>query len=59
MARSRNGEAIGERGRIPSARKKLRRFIRARGKAGDLDEWRRGSAVLEYIEGRRAQDRAL
>lgn len=53
MARARNGEAIGKRGRSPSACKKLRRFIRKRAKEGDLDEWRRGRAVLGYIEGRR------
>ena len=53
MTRSRTGEAISARGRSPSARKKLRRFIRKRAKAGDLAEWRRGRAVLGYIEGRR------
>lgn len=59
VARSKNGEAIGERGRSPSARKKLRKFIRVRAKAGDLDEWRRGKAVLGYIEGRRVVDLAV
>lgn len=58
MARSKNGEAIGARGRSPSARRNLRRFIRERSKAGDLDEWRRGRAVLGYIEGRRVVDLA-
>ena len=58
MARSKNGEAIGARGRSPSARKKLRRFIRQRAKEGKLDEWRRGRAVLGYIEGRRVVDLA-
>jgi transposase len=53
MTRSRTGEAISARGRSPSARKKLRWFIRERAKAGDLAEWRRGRAVLGYIEGRR------
>lgn len=53
MARSKTGEAISARGRSPSARKKLRRFIRQRVKAGELAEWRRGRAVLGYIEGRR------
>lgn len=53
MARSKNGEAISARRRTPAARKKLRRFIRQRAKHGDLDEWRRGRAVLRYIEGRR------
>lgn len=53
MARSKTGEAISARGRSPSARKKLRRFIRQRAKGGDLAEWRRGRAVLCYIERRR------
>jgi transposase len=56
MARSKNGEAIGARGRSPSARKKLRRFIRQRVKRSKLDEWRRGRAVLGYIEGKRVVD---
>jgi transposase len=59
MARSKNGEAISARGRSPSARKKLRRFIRNRAKAGNLDEWRRGRAILGYIEGRRVVDLAV
>jgi transposase len=58
VARSKNGEAIGERGRSPSARKALRKFIREREKAGDLDEWRRGKAVLGYINGERVVDLA-
>ena len=53
MVRSKNGEAISARGRSPSARRKLRRFIRQRAKEGDLAEWRRGRAVLGSIEGRR------
>jgi len=36
----------------------LRRFIRRRAKEGNLDEWRRGRAVLGYIEGRRVVDLA-
>lgn len=59
MARSKNGEAIGARGRSPSARKKLRVFIRKRAKAGDLDEWRRARAVLGYIQGRRVTELAV
>jgi transposase len=58
MARSKNGEAISEGGRSAAARKGLRRFIRERVKSGDLDEWRRGKAVLGYIEGRRVVDLA-
>jgi transposase len=37
----------------------LRRFIRKQAKAGKLDEWRRGRAVLGYIEGRRVIDIAV
>lgn len=59
MARSKNGEAIGARGRSPSARKKLRKFIRQQAKDGNLDEWRRGRAVLGYIEGKRVVDLAV
>jgi len=52
MARSKNGEAIGSRGRAPSSLRKLRRLIRAAHKRNDLSVWRRAKAVLEYIEGR-------
>lgn len=58
MAKSKQGEAISARRRTPTARKKLRRFIRARAKAGNLAEWRRGRAVIGYIEGRRVVDLA-
>ena len=58
MARSKTGEAISAWGRSPSARKKLRRFIRGAEKAKDLDRWRRGRAVLGYIEGRRVAEMA-
>ena len=54
MARSKNGQAIGPRGRSASARKKLRRLLRTSLKGNDLDVWRRARAVLGYIEGRRA-----
>lgn len=53
MARSNKGEAIGPRGCSPSGRRNLRRFIREALKRGDLGPWRRGRAVLGYIEGRR------
>ena len=59
MARSKTGEAISisisisGAGRTPTARKKLRRFIRAAAKRSDLAAWRRGRAVLGYIEGTR------
>ena len=58
MARTRTGEAISARGRSASARKKLRRFIRRSLREGDLACWRRGRAVLGYIEGRRFVDLA-
>ena len=58
MARSKNGEAISARRRSPSALKKLRRFIRKRQAANDLDEWRRGQAVLGYLNDRRVVDLA-
>jgi transposase len=58
LARSKTGEAIGPRGRSPSGRKKLRRFIRQALNEGDLGQWRRGRAVLGYIEGRRVVDLA-
>ena len=50
--RSRTGEAVSAAGRTPSARKKLRRFIDASKRRNDLDCWRRGRAVLGYIEDR-------
>lgn len=51
--RAKNGEAISPKGASPSGRRNLRRFIREAEKRGDLDQWRRGRAVLGYIEGRR------
>ena len=59
MARAKNGEAISARGRSAAARKKRRRFIRQRAKEKKHDEWRRGRAVLGYIEGRRVVDLAV
>lgn len=53
MARARNGEAISSARRTPTARKKLRRFMLAAEKRSDLVAWRRGRAVLGYIEGAR------
>jgi transposase len=51
MARSKTGEAIGPAGRTPAARKKLRRFIAAASQRSDLAAWKRGRAVLGYIQG--------
>jgi transposase len=53
MVRSKKGEAIGPRGRSPTGRRNLRRFIQAAERQGDLGQWRRGLAVLGYVEGRR------
>ena len=58
MARSKKGEAIGPPRRSPSGRGTCRRFIREAEKRGDLGRWRRGRAVLGYIEGRRVVDLA-
>lgn len=58
MARSKTGEAISAHRRTPTARKNLRRFIAAAETRGDLDCWRRGRAVLGYIEERRVVDLA-
>ena len=52
MARAQVGGMVGPRGRSPSARKKLQRFIRKAEKGGELGAWRRGRAVLGYILGR-------
>jgi transposase len=45
-------------GRSLSARKALRKFVREREKAGELDEWRRGKAIVGSIEGERVVDLA-
>lgn len=58
VARSKTGEAIGPRGRSASGRRSLRRFIRQAEKDKDLERWRRGRAVLGYIEGRRVVELA-
>jgi len=58
MARSKTGEAISPKGRSPSSCKKLRHFIGVDEKEQDLGRWRRGRAVLGYIEGRRVAEMA-
>lgn len=58
MARSKTGEAIGAKRRMRSSRRTLARFIARALKAGDLDEWRRGKAVLGYITGTRVVELA-
>src|SRR5579863_2875776 len=56
--RSKTGQAISQQRRTPHACKKLRRFIRERLRASDLPGWRRGRAVLGYIQGRRVVELA-
>ena len=56
MGRARTGEAISADRRTPTARRTLVRFIEAAEKRGDLDCWRRGRAVLGYVDKRPAMD---
>ena len=58
MARSKTGEAISAKRRKRTPRRALVRFIERAEKNGDLDEWRRGRAVLGYIDGKRVVDLA-
>lgn len=58
MARSKTGEAISAKRRTRASRAKLQRFIERADKRGDLPEWRRGRAVLGYIDGKRVIDLA-
>lgn len=51
--RTEKGQAISPAGRTATAKKRLRRFIDAAKQRGDLDAWRRGRAMLGYIDGRR------
>lgn len=53
MARSKNGEAISAVRRNARAVRALEDFVQERKRAGDLEEWRRGRAILGYIAGRR------
>jgi transposase len=53
MTRSRTGEAISPGRRTAGAQKELRAFVAAAKERGDLDAWRRGRAIIGYIEGRR------
>lgn len=58
MARSKTGEAISAKRRSRTSRRTLVRFIERAKKAGRLDEWLRGRAVLGYIEGKKVVDLA-
>lgn len=52
MARSANGEAISAKRRNPAALKRLQRFTDEAEHRNDLEEWRRGRAVLGYLAAR-------
>ena len=56
--RSKTGEAIIPQRRTSAALKELRRFIEESQQSNDLDRWRRGRAMLGYIEGRSVIDMA-
>ena len=58
MTRSKTGKAIIPQRRTPAALKTLNRFIQDAQQSNDLDRWRRGRAVLGYIEGRRVIEMA-
>jgi transposase len=49
MARSANGEAISAKRKSPAALRKLQVFTDEAERRNDLEEWRRGRAVLGYI----------
>lgn len=51
MARSRNGQAIGQARRTPAELKLLEDFVAESSAAGDLEAWRRGKAVTAYLAG--------
>jgi transposase len=51
--RSKTGEAISAKRRSRSSIRTLERFIFRAKRDGDLDEWRRGRAVLGYLRGTR------
>src|SRR5580700_9762849 len=58
MARSGTGEAISPGRRTAAAQQMLRGFIATANARADLDTWRRGRAVLGYIEGCRVVELA-
>jgi transposase len=49
MARSATGEAVSAKRKSPAALKKLGRFVDEAESRNNLEEWRRGKAVLGYI----------
>ena len=52
MPRTKPGEAISKKGRSAESVRRLRGFIKKRNAEKRLDEWKRGRAILGYIEGR-------
>ena len=56
--RSGTGQAISAGRRTAAAQAKLKEFIDDAQRRGDLDEWRRGRAILGYISGRRVIEMA-
>lgn len=58
MARSKTGEAISAKRRSRTSKQALARFVARAEKNGDLHEWRRGRAVLGYLEGKRVVELA-
>lgn len=55
MGRSKNGQAVGVRGRTPEALQALTNFLAEATAKGDLATWRRAKAVLGYIEGKKVK----
>jgi transposase len=49
MGRSKNGQAISARRKTPAAVARLQAFTDAAKRENDLEQWRRGKAVLGYI----------
>lgn len=58
MGRSASGEAVSAAGKTKAAREKLVAFIEAAERRSDLAAWKRGRAVLGYIEGTRVIEMA-
>lgn len=52
MPKTRAGEAIDKKIKTKRFLRRLRAFIKRRNVEGKLDEWKRGRAILGYIEGK-------
>ena len=59
MGRSKNGQAVGVRGRTPEALQALANFLAEATAKGDLATWRRAKAVLAYIQGKKVKALSL